>query len=124
MKIRMLSVVIFVFFSSSLFASGKDIFDRFCTACHSPSMAPMFNSPPAHDVDEWQVRKNDAFDRAVENNASIKGSSGSDKDNYSIDELVQSAINGTDKGMPPKGTCNDCTDDDLKSVIEFMSSPE
>lgn len=124
MKIRMLFVVFFMFFSSSLFASGKDIFDRFCTACHSPSMAPMFNSPPAHDLDAWNARKSDAFNRAVEQNASIKGAVGSEKDNYSISELLQSALNGTDKGMPPKGTCNDCTEDDLVSAIKFMSSPE
>jgi len=124
MKIRNISFIFIMFFSLSLFASGKDIFDRFCTACHSPSMAPMFNSPAAHDVDAWNVRKSDAFNRAVENNSSIKNASGSEKDEHSINELLNSAINGTEKGMPPRGTCNDCTDDDLKSVIKFMSSPE
>ena len=113
-----------MFFSCSLFASGKDIFDRFCTACHSPSMSPMFNSPAAHDVDAWNVRKSDAFNRAVDKNSSIKNAKGAEKDEYSINELVNSAIEGTDKGMPPRGTCNDCTDNDLKSVIKFMSSAE
>lgn len=124
MKIRLFSFIFCMFFSLSLFANGKDIFDRFCTACHSPAMAPMFNSPAAHDIDAWNMRKNDAFDRAVEKNSSIKNSTGTQKDEYSINELVNSAINGTDKGMPPKGTCNDCSEDDLKSVINFMSSPE
>ena len=122
MKVRYFSLFSLFFlmcFSSSLFANpGKDIFDRFCTTCHTPAMAPMFNSPAAHDIDAWEVRKDDAFSRAVEKDSSLS------KDEVSINELVKSAIHGTDKGMPPKGTCADCTDDELKSVIEFMSSSE
>lgn len=124
MNRRFLFFILFMFSSSIVLAGGKDIFDRFCTACHSPAMAPMFNSPPAHDVEAWNIRKNDAFERAIENNSSIKNLSGSEKEEYSINELVKSAINGTDKGMPPRGTCNDCSDDDLKSVIKYMSSAE
>jgi len=128
MKVRYFSVFslfLLMCFSSSLFANpGKDIFDRFCTACHTPAMAPMFNSPAAHDIDAWTVRKDDAFSKAVEKDSSVSNVSAAEKDEISINELVKSAINGTDKGMPPKGTCTDCTDDELKSVIEFMSSSE
>ncbi|HIH2763559.1 MAG TPA: c-type cytochrome [Candidatus Azoamicus sp.] len=104
--------------------SGKDIFDRFCTACHSPSMSPMFGSPALHDVSAWNERKVDAFNRAVATDSSLGSAVGTQKEEISLKELVKSAINGTDKGMPPKGTCNDCTDDDLKTVIKFMSSSE
>lgn len=125
MNIRNIFFVFFVLISTSVFAnSGKDIFDRFCTACHSPSMSPMFGSPALHDVSAWNERKENAFIRAVENDSSLKSAVGSQKEEISLKELVKSAINGTDKGMPPKGTCNDCSDDELKSVIKFMSSAE
>lgn len=124
MNIKVFLFLLMAFCSSSLFAGGKDIFDRFCTACHSPVMAPMFNSPAAHSMDAWKERKVNALEKAIENNASIKDMSDKEKDEYAINELVKSAINGTDKGMPPRGTCDDCSDDDIKSVIEFMSSPE
>lgn len=125
MNIKNIIFVFFVLISSSVFAnSGKDIYDRFCTACHSPSMSPMFGSPALHDVSAWNDRKENAFIRAVESDSSLKSAVGSQKEEASLKELVKSAINGTDKGMPPKGTCNDCSDDELKSVIKFMSSAE
>lgn len=123
MRILYLFCGIFLFFTVSVSAeTGKDIFDRYCTVCHSPSMAQMFAAPAAHDLNAWNDRKEMAFNRAVSNDSSIKNSS--EKDNYSMNELVKSAIAGTDKGMPPKGTCNDCTDEEIKSVIKFMSSLE
>jgi len=125
MKSRLIVLVFCVLFSSQLFAdTGKDIFDRFCTVCHAPSMATMFNSPAAHDVNAWNERKENAFNMAVAVDSSKKNLSGAEKESFSINELVKSAISGTDKGMPPKGTCSDCTDDELKSVIKFMSSAE
>ncbi len=114
-----------MFFSSLLFSNtGKDIFDRFCTVCHSPAMAPMFNSPAAHDISAWTDRKVDAFIRVISNDASLKDITGIKKEEIIINELVNSAIMGTDKGMPPKGTCSDCSNDDLKLVINFMCSSE
>lgn len=125
MNIKRLFFIFFILISASAYAeTGKDIFDRFCTACHSPTMSPMFGSPALHDISAWNERKEDAFTRAVENDPSLKSAVGSQKEEISLKELVKSAINGTDKGMPPKGTCNECTDDELKSVIKFMSSAE
>ncbi len=106
-----------LFFSFSLSAeNGKEIFDRYCTVCHSPSMAPMFNAPAAHDLNAWNERKELAFNRAANKNGDVE--------KISINELLETAKVGTDKGMPPKGTCSDCTDEELKSVIIFMSSQE
>lgn len=114
-----------LFFSFSASAeSGKEIFDRYCFVCHSASMAPMFGAPAAHDLNAWNERKEMAFNRAVVSDSTIKDVAGDKKDFYSVNELLKTANNGTDKGMPPKGTCNDCTDDDLKSVIKYMSSAE
>lgn len=123
---RFISVFV-LFFIFSLFKfvyaqSGKDVFNNYCTTCHSVSMAVMFNAPPVHDKAAWDIRKNDAFDRAVSKNSSIKSSFGEDKQGYIIDELVSTAIMGTAKGMPPKGTCMECSEDDLRDVIKFMSS--
>jgi cytochrome c5 len=36
-----------------------------------------------------------------------------------IVDLVKVAISGTG-AMPPKGTCMDCSDDELKAAIEHM----
>ncbi len=121
--IKFICVIVFVGFSSVLFASsGKDIFERYCIACHAQSMAPMFGSPAAYDVDAWTDRKNDIFDKAVDMNSDVANLSGGDKNNKIIELLVKSAIEGTDKGMPPMGTCMDCSDDDLKNAIEHMSA--
>lgn len=111
--------------SLNIFANpGKEIFDRYCTVCHSPSMAPMFNSPAAHDIQAWNERKEIALNRACENDSSIKNLSKSEQNLEIIKNLVQSAMNGTDKGMPPMGTCMECTEKELKETIEFMSSIE
>lgn len=103
-------------------SNGKDIFERYCTVCHSPSMAPMFASPAAHDIDAWNERKEIALQRAITENPSIDNLNNNEKNKESLKNLVQSAVNGTDKGMPPMGTCMECSEDDLKSAIEFMSS--
>lgn len=125
MKKKLFVICMWVVCSSPLFAeTGKEIFDRFCVICHSQTMAPVFSSPAVHDVKAWNERKKDAFSRFIESNKFEKNFSEIEKDECSINELVKSAINGTDKGMPPKGTCSDCTDDELKSVIMFMSSED
>lgn len=125
MKIKIFIVAFLMSFSSlSMANSGKDIFNQYCMACHSPSMASLFNSPAAHNLEAWNERKELAFERAIEKNKNIKDLKGIEKENKSLDELLISAINGTEKGMPPKGTCSDCTDEELKSAIKFMSSPE
>lgn len=118
-------ILILLFITSVSFAkSGKEIFDNYCTTCHSPAMAPMFNAPAAHDKNVWDIRKNDAFSRAVEKNSSIKDSTGSEKEELILNELLSTAISGTIKGMPPRGTCMECTDDELKDTIKFLSSDE
>lgn len=120
--IKVSFITVFILFSFSVSASeAKNIFDRYCTVCHTASMAPMFGAPAAHDVDAWNARKDDAILRAVENDPSLVGAP---RDAVAIKSLVLSAINGTDKGMPPMGTCMDCDENDLKAAIEFMSSAE
>jgi cytochrome c5 len=37
-----------------------------------------------------------------------------------MDTLVQSAIKGLNGIMPPRGLCADCSDDQLKAIVEYM----
>ncbi|MCU4675519.1 cytochrome c5 family protein [Catenovulum sp. 2E275] len=72
--------------------SGEDVYNASCTACHS---AGVLNAPKPH-TEDWKPRLE-------------KG----------LDTLLEHAINGFN-AMPPKGTCMDCSDDELKAAIEFM----
>ena len=40
-----------------------------------------------------------------------------------MDTMVASVTNGLN-AMPPKGMCNDCTADDYKALIEYMTAPK
>lgn len=120
-KIKYTVLIITTLISLSISAnSGKDIFDRYCTVCHSPSMASMFNSPAAHDINAWNERK----ENILKNNPSLNSLSSSEKDKELIKNLVLSATNGTENGMPPMGTCMDCTASDLEAAIKFMNTSE
>jgi cytochrome c5 len=72
---------------------GKEIYDTKCFTCHATGVA---GAPKFGDKDAWAPR--------IE---------------QGIDALLATSIKG--KGaMPPKGTCMDCTDEDLKSAIQYM----
>lgn len=66
-----------------------------CFACHSTGAA---GAPKVGDgmAAEWEPRME-------------KG----------LDSVVANAINGINT-MPAKGLCFDCTDDDLKAIVEYM----
>jgi cytochrome c5 len=76
--------------------SGADVVAKFCTACHGTGL---LDSPKNHDTAAWQAR------------ADAKGG---------LDGLVKSAIAGLN-AMPPKGTCSDCSDDEMRAAIKEMS---
>jgi len=78
-------------------ANGKSIYSKSCIACH---LAGVAGAPKLGNKDAWAPRI-------------AKG----------MDALLKSAVNGvTGTAMPPRGTCADCTDEDLRSAIEFMVS--
>ncbi|WP_207063272.1 cytochrome c5 family protein [Motiliproteus sp. SC1-56] len=81
--------------SSGVFAAdGEAVYNKACVNCHAAGVA---GAPKTGDADAWAPRL-------------AQG----------IDAMVQSAING--KGaMPPKGLCADCSADDLKAAIEYMT---
>ena len=76
--------------------SGSDIVAKHCNACHSVGL---LGAPKNHDTAAWQTR------------ADAQGG---------LDGLVASAIKGIN-AMPPKGTCADCSDEEMLAAIKDMS---
>ncbi len=73
--------------------SGEDVYNASCKTCHGAGMA----GAPKHGAPEqWTARID-------------KG----------IDTLYTNAIGGF-QGMPPKGLCMDCSDDELKAAVDYM----
>ena len=73
--------------------SGKQIFDSVCMSCHATGAA---GAPIVGHKDLWGPRAK-------------KG----------IKTLLNHAMHGF-KGMPPKGTCGDCSEQEIKNAIEYM----
>ncbi|MGJ8679182.1 c-type cytochrome [Paraglaciecola sp.] len=73
--------------------SGADVYNKSCVACHGVGV---LGAPKLQDAGDWSPRLEKGFDQVWKN-----------------------AINGVG-GMPPKGTCGDCSDDELKAAIEHM----
>ncbi|KAB0546509.1 cytochrome c5 family protein [Pseudomonas argentinensis] len=76
--------------------SADDIIAKHCTACHSSGL---MGAPKIGDTAAWKDR------------ADHQGG---------LDGILAAAINGIN-AMPPKGTCGDCSDDELRAAIQKMS---
>jgi len=74
----------------------ESIVGTYCGTCHNIGL---LDAPKVGDTAAWKKR------------ADEQGG---------LDGLLAKAISGIG-AMPPKGTCMDCTDDDLKGAIEHMS---
>lgn len=74
---------------------GQEIYERYCMICHKDGVA---SAPKFKNKVDWSPR--------------LKAAG-------SIDGLVAIAIKGMNV-MPPKGTCQVCTEKDLKEAIEYM----
>jgi cytochrome c5 len=73
--------------------SGSEIYNTSCGTCHAAGVA---GAPKYGDKAAWAARLSQG-----------------------IDGLLNVAISG--KGaMPPRGTCGNCSDDELKSAINYM----
>ncbi len=75
--------------------SGGDVYNSYCMACHSTGAA---GAPKLGDKAAWAARAD-------------KG----------LDGLLTTATNGLN-AMPPKGTCGDCSADELKDAIRHILS--
>ena len=73
--------------------SGAQVYSKSCVACHSVGV---MGAPKLHDAADWSPRI-------------AKG----------LDTMLEHAIKGFN-AMPPKGTCGDCSDDEIKAAIEHM----
>ena len=73
--------------------SGEAVYNQFCFACHATgaSEAPIFA-----DAEAWAPR----IDKGM-------------------DTLMTSTLNGIGM-MPPKGTCMNCSDDELQAAVDYM----
>ncbi|MCL1141061.1 c-type cytochrome [Shewanella pneumatophori] len=73
---------------------GKAVYDKACQVCHSMGVA---GAPKSHDAAAWEPRLGKGMDALVSS--------------------VKSGLNA----MPPGGMCTDCSDEDYKNAIEYMS---
>jgi len=73
--------------------SGDDIYNTNCMACHNSGIA---GAPKYGDASAWALKLE-------------KG----------IDAVYANAINGI-RGMPARGTCMSCSDDEVKTAIDYI----
>ncbi|USD65238.1 cytochrome c5 family protein [Vibrio sp. SCSIO 43136] len=72
---------------------GATVYNTFCTACHTSGVS---GAPIKGDADQWAPRL-------------AQG----------MDVVTDHAINGFN-AMPAKGSCMDCSDDEIIAAIEHM----
>lgn len=88
-----IAIALFAVAGTSSARDGKEIYDTKCFTCHAAGVA---GAPKFGDKAAWEPRI-------------AKG----------MDAIMEVVING--KGaMPPKGTCMDCSDDELKATSQYM----
>ena len=91
--ISVISASLLLGLSTTVLADGEKIYKQSCQACHANGIA---NAPKPGDKAAWAPRIATGMDAML-------------------------AVAKKGKGaMPPKGTCMSCSDDELKSAIEFM----
>ena len=76
-------------------ATPAELYTSKCSSCHA---AGVLNAPVPGKADQWESRI-------------AKGT----------DTLYQHAISGFN-AMPPKGGCMDCSDEDIKAIVDYMVS--
>ena len=74
--------------------TGEEIYKQFCSACHATGVA---GAPIHGNAEQWAPRI-------------AKGE----------DALWQSLIHGLN-AMPPKGTCMNCSDEELHAALNYMT---
>lgn len=73
--------------------TGEELYNTKCSVCHAAAIA---GAPKFGDAAAWAPRAE-------------KG----------MDALLATAKSGLN-AMPPMGTCMDCSDDEMKSAIQYM----
>ncbi len=75
-------------------STGQAIYEKYCITCHRDGVA---GAPKFRDEASWKSRT----------------------EQRDINTLVDAAIKGKNV-MPQKGTCQECTNSDIKAAIEYM----
>lgn len=78
---------------SSAARSSEQIYNTYCMACHTTGAA---GAPKIGEAADWEARTANG-----------------------IDTVYSNAINGLG-AMPPKGTCADCSDDEIKATVDYI----
>ena len=73
---------------------GKAIYERYCFSCHAAGVA---GAPKTGDADAWAPRL-------------ARG----------MDQMLRSTVEGMPPGMPERGLCFDCSDEQLTDAIDYM----
>lgn len=75
--------------------SGDAVYNKFCSACHTSGV---LGAPKLNNAADWEPRL-------------AQG----------MDTVLKHAIEGYN-AMPPKGTCNDCSDAEIQAAIDYMTA--
>jgi len=75
--------------------AGKKIYEQYCVGCHATGAG---GAPKFGDATAWEPLAKQG-----------------------MDTLYTNAIHGI-KGMPPKGTCSTCSEDDIKNTVQYIVS--
>ena len=75
--------------------SGQEVYDSYCSTCHEAGVS---GAPVFANQSDWEPRI-------------AKG----------METLYDSTLNGLNV-MPPRGTCPDCSDEELKVTVDYMVS--
>lgn len=75
-------------------APGEEIYLRYCYSCHGAGVA---GAPRTGRAEDWKPRL-------------ARGR----------DALLESTIQGVPPGMPPRGLCNQCSDEELRAALDHM----
>jgi cytochrome c5 len=73
--------------------SGDAVYNQFCAACHTSGV---LNAPKLNDAADWESRLAQGMDTVLRN-----------------------AVQGYN-AMPAKGTCGNCSDDEIQAAIDYM----
>lgn len=76
---------------------GETTYTRYCFSCHAAGIA---GAPRAGDAEQWAPRL-------------AKGP----------EALLASTIAGIAPGMPARGLCDQCSDEELTNAIDYMTKP-
>jgi len=74
--------------------SGQQVYDKYCTACHTGGV---MGAPKINNASDWQPR----LDQGMET-------------------VLKHAVEGLN-AMPPKGTCSDCSEEEIQAAINYMT---